>query len=34
MMFGWLAKKGQDSRVFVCIKEVKWELARIIHGTA
>jgi hypothetical protein len=25
-MFGWLKKKGQDSRVYMCIKEVKWEL--------
>ena len=25
-MFGWLAKKGQQSRVYMCIKEVKWEL--------
>lgn len=25
-MFGWLAKKGEDSRVFMCIKEVKWDL--------
>jgi len=25
-MLGWLVKKGQNSRVFMCIKEVKWEL--------
>ncbi len=25
-MFGWLKKKGQDSRIYMCIKEVKWEL--------
>jgi len=25
-MFGWLKKKGQNSRVHMCIKEVKWEL--------
>lgn len=25
-MFDWLKKKGQDSRVYMCIKEVKWEL--------
>jgi hypothetical protein len=25
-MFGWLKKKGQDSRVYMSIKEVKWEL--------
>lgn len=25
-MFGWLKKKAQDSRVYMCIKEVKWEL--------
>lgn len=25
-MFGWLKKKGQDSRVYMCIKEVRWEL--------
>lgn len=25
-MFGWLMKKGQNSRIYMCIKEVKWEL--------
>lgn len=25
-MLGWLAKKGQNSRVYMCIKEVKWDL--------
>jgi hypothetical protein len=25
-MVGWLAKKMQNSRVYMCIKEVKWEL--------
>jgi hypothetical protein len=25
-MVGWLAKKAQNSRVYMCIKEVKWEL--------
>lgn len=25
-MFGWVKKKGQDSRVYMCIKAVKWEL--------
>lgn len=25
-MLGWLAKKGQQSRVYMCIKEVKWDL--------
>jgi hypothetical protein len=25
-MFDWLAKKGQNSRVYMCIKEVKWDL--------
>lgn len=25
-MLGWLAKKGQNSRVYMCVKEVKWEL--------
>ncbi len=25
-MLGWLKKKGQDSRIYMCIKEVKWEL--------
>ena len=25
-MLGWLASKGQNSRVYMCIKEVKWEL--------
>ena len=25
-MFGWLKKKGEGSRVYMCIKEVKWEL--------
>ncbi len=24
-MFGWLAKKGEDTRVYMCIKEVKWD---------
>jgi hypothetical protein len=27
-MFGWLAKKGEDARVFMCVKEVKWELEK------
>lgn len=25
-MLGWLVKKGQQSRVYMCIKEVMWEL--------
>ncbi len=25
-MFGWLKKKGEDSRIYMCIKEVKWNL--------
>jgi hypothetical protein len=27
-MVGWLRKKGQDARVTMCVKEVKWELER------
>jgi hypothetical protein len=25
-MFGWLTKKSLDARVFMCVKEVKWDL--------
>jgi len=25
-MLKWLARKGEDSRVYMCIKEVKWDL--------
>jgi len=25
-MFGWVKKKGQNSRVYMCIKELKWEI--------
>ncbi len=25
-MFGWLAKKGEDARVAMCVKELKWDL--------
>ncbi|MCH7805951.1 MAG: hypothetical protein IH995_02245 [Proteobacteria bacterium] len=25
-MVGWFAKKGQNSRVYMCVKELKWEL--------
>ncbi|QQS11557.1 MAG: hypothetical protein IPK81_18585 [Rhodospirillales bacterium] len=25
-MLGWLVKKGQNSRVYMCVKEVKWEV--------
>lgn len=27
-MFGWLKTKGENSRVYMCTKEVKWELER------
>lgn len=27
-MLGWLAKKGENARVYMCIKEVKWDLER------
>jgi hypothetical protein len=27
-MFGWLAKKNEDARVYMCVKEVKWDIEK------
>ena len=27
-MLGWLAKKGENPRIYMCIKEIKWDLEK------
>jgi hypothetical protein len=27
-MLGWLAKKSENARAYMCMKEVKWDLER------
>jgi hypothetical protein len=29
MMFGWVAEKSENARVYMCIKEVKWDLENL-----
>jgi hypothetical protein len=27
-MLGWLSKKSENARVYMCVKEVKWDLEK------